>query len=52
MPSFEVLRRVPPVRTNVSEERMTSIVMVTRIGELERMLEVTSNRIKRRRNIM
>jgi hypothetical protein len=34
MPSSGMLRRVALVRTDVSEERFTSIVRVTRIGEL------------------
>jgi hypothetical protein len=35
MPSSGMLRRVAPVRTDVSEERVASIIGVTRIGELE-----------------
>jgi hypothetical protein len=35
---------VPLVRTDISEERIASIIMVTRIGELETTLPVTSNR--------
>jgi hypothetical protein len=31
------------VRTDVSEERNASIIRVTKIDELERMLAVTSN---------
>jgi hypothetical protein len=38
-----VLRRVALVRNDVSEELRTSIIRVTRIGELE-TLAVTSNR--------
>jgi hypothetical protein len=34
MPSFEMLRRVALVRTEISEERNASIIWVTRIGEL------------------
>jgi hypothetical protein len=33
-----MLRRVILVRTNVSEERITSIIRVTRIGELDTIL--------------
>jgi hypothetical protein len=36
-------RRVALVRTDVSEERNASIIRVTRIGELETTLAVTSN---------
>jgi predicted hotdog family 3-hydroxylacyl-ACP dehydratase len=39
-----MLRRVAPVRTDVSEELSASIIRVTRIGELGTMLAVTSNR--------
>jgi hypothetical protein len=35
-----MLRRVTLVRTDVSEERMTSIIRVTRIGELVTTLAV------------
>jgi hypothetical protein len=45
-----MLRRVALLRTDVSEERITSIIMVTRIGELGKMLVVTSNRSTLRRN--
>jgi hypothetical protein len=34
MPSSEMLRRVALVRTDVSEERGSSFIRVTRIGEL------------------
>jgi hypothetical protein len=37
-----MLRRVALVRYDVSEERIASIIRVTRIGELERTLAVTS----------
>jgi hypothetical protein len=49
MPSFGMLRRVALVRTDVSEERIASIIRVTRIGELGK-LAVTSNRRALRRN--
>jgi hypothetical protein len=39
-----MLRRVALVRTDVSEEFRTSIMIVTRIGELGTTLAVTSNR--------
>jgi ABC-type taurine transport system substrate-binding protein len=39
-----MLRRVALVGTKVSKERITSIIRVTRIGELGTTLAVTSNR--------
>jgi hypothetical protein len=36
-------RRVPLLRTYVSKERIISIIKVTKIGELETTLPVTSN---------
>jgi hypothetical protein len=39
-----MLRRVALVRTDVSEELSASFIGVTRIGELETTLGVTSNR--------
>jgi hypothetical protein len=42
MPSSGMLRRAALVRTEVSEERSTSIIRVTRIGELGTTLGVTS----------
>jgi hypothetical protein len=48
MPSSEMLRRVALVRTDVSAKRITSIIKVTRIGELG-TLAVTSNRSTLRR---
>jgi hypothetical protein len=44
-----MLRRVALVRTDVSEERFTPIIRVTRIGERGTTLAVTSNRRKLRR---
>jgi hypothetical protein len=41
-----MLRRVAFVRTDVSEENVASVIGVTRIGELETSLPVTSNRSK------
>jgi thioester reductase-like protein len=43
MPSYGMLRRVALVRTEVSEERIASIIRVTRIGELGTTLAITSN---------
>jgi hypothetical protein len=43
------LRRVVLIRTEVSEERIASIIRVTKIGELDK-LAVTSNRHTLRRN--
>jgi hypothetical protein len=39
-----MLHRVALVRTDVSEEHSTTFIRVTRIGELETTLAVTSNR--------
>jgi hypothetical protein len=50
MPSSGMLRRVAIARTNVSEERITSIIMVTRIGEQGKKLAVSSNGRTLRRN--
>jgi hypothetical protein len=44
MASSWMLRRVALVGTDVSEELSASIFRVTRIGELETTLVVTSNR--------
>jgi hypothetical protein len=46
-----MLRRVALARTNASEERVASIIRVTRIHELETTLAVTSNRRTLRRNM-
>jgi hypothetical protein len=43
MASSGMLRRVALVRTDVSEELSASFIKVTRIGELETTLAVTSN---------
>jgi hypothetical protein len=51
MPFSGMLRRVALVRTDDSEERITSINRVTRIGELRTKLAVTSNRSTLRGNI-
>jgi hypothetical protein len=45
-----MLRPVALVRTDVSMERITSIVTVTRIGELGTMLALISNRSVLKRN--
>jgi hypothetical protein len=52
MPSSGMLRRVDLVRIDVSEERITHIIRVTRINELGTMLVVTINRSKLRGNVM
>jgi hypothetical protein len=44
MASSGMLRHVVLVRTEVSEELSASFIRVTRIGELETTLSVTSNR--------
>jgi hypothetical protein len=49
MPSFGMLRRVALVGTDILEELMTSIIRMTRIGELG-TLALTSNRHTLRRN--
>jgi hypothetical protein len=46
MPSSGMLRRVVLVRTDVSEERIVSIIRLARTGELGTKLAVTSNRSK------
>jgi hypothetical protein len=45
-----MLRRVALVRTDVSEEPSASLIWVTRIGEQETTIAVTSNRRTLRRN--
>jgi hypothetical protein len=50
MVSSGVLRRVAFVRTDVSEEISANFIRVTRIGELETSLAVTSNRRTLRKN--
>jgi hypothetical protein len=50
MASSGMLRRVALVRTDVSEERVASIIRVTRIGAMGTALAVTSNRRALRRN--
>jgi hypothetical protein len=52
MPSSGMLCGVALVRTNVSEERIASVIMVTGIIELGSTLAVTSNRSTLRRNSM
>jgi hypothetical protein len=43
MPSSGMLHRVTLVRTDDPEEHIASIITVTTIGEVKRMLSVTSN---------
>jgi hypothetical protein len=50
MPSSRMLPPVALVRTDVSEERSTSIIRVTRFGEIRKKLAVTSNQGMLRRN--
>jgi hypothetical protein len=50
MASSGILLRVALVRAGVSEERMASIIRVTRIGELETTVAVTSYRRTLQRN--
>jgi hypothetical protein len=38
MPSSGMLRHVAPIRTDISDERITSVIRVTRIGELGTLL--------------
>jgi hypothetical protein len=47
-----MLRRVSLLRADVSEERNTSIIRVTRVSELEITLAVTSSRRTLQRNTM
>jgi hypothetical protein len=47
MVSSGMLRRVALVRTGISEELSSSLIRVTRIGELGTTLAVTSNRAAR-----
>jgi hypothetical protein len=49
MPSSGMLCRLAVIRIDFSEERSASIIRVT-IGELRKMLAVTSNRRTQRRN--
>jgi hypothetical protein len=50
MPSSGTLHSEDLLRTYVSEELITSTIKVTRLGELEAALAVTSNRSTLRRN--
>jgi hypothetical protein len=50
MVSSAMLRRVALVTSDVSEELSASFIRVTRIGELETALALTSNRRTLRRN--
>jgi hypothetical protein len=50
MPNSGMLSRVTIIRTDVSEELSTSIIIVTRISEIGTMLALTSNRRTLRKN--
>jgi hypothetical protein len=50
MASSGLLRRVALVRTDVSKENISSVMKVTRIGELGTLLAVISNRGRLRSN--
>jgi hypothetical protein len=50
MAASGMLRYVAHLRTDVSEELRSSIIRVTRIGELRTKLAVTCNHNKLRRN--
>jgi hypothetical protein len=52
MPSLGILRRMAFVRTDVSEERIASIIRVARFDELGTTLAVISNRSTLRRYIV
>jgi hypothetical protein len=52
MPSSVMLCRVALVRTDVPEERIASIIRLTRIGDIGKTLAVTRNRSMMRRNCM
>jgi hypothetical protein len=51
MPSSGMLCRVGLVGSDVSEERVASIIRVTKIGEIGIVLQVNSNRIKQRASV-
>jgi hypothetical protein len=51
MLSSEMLHCVAPVKTNFSEEHSTSVIRVTRSGELRARLAVTNNRRTVQRNV-
>jgi hypothetical protein len=51
MASSGMLRSVALVRTDVSEERSTSLIRVTRIGELGTTVAATSKRRTLQRNV-
>jgi hypothetical protein len=52
MASSGMLRRVALVRTDISKERIASIIRETRIAELGTTLAITSNRSTLRRNVI
>jgi hypothetical protein len=51
MPSSGMLRRVAPLRTDVSEECIASVIRMIRIGELGTTLAVTRNRSTHRASV-
>jgi hypothetical protein len=51
MSSSAILRRVAPVRADVSEECITSVIRITRIGELGIFVETSVLTRATRRNI-
>jgi hypothetical protein len=51
MPSSGILHRVALVRTDVSEELSASMIRVTRISEVRKMLALISNRRTLRRKV-
>jgi hypothetical protein len=52
VPSSQMGRCVALAKNDVSDERTSSIIRLTRIDELGTTLAVTSNRITLRRNVM
>jgi hypothetical protein len=52
MSPFGMLSHVALVRTNASEEHITSIIRLTKIGKLGTALAITSNQNTLQRNTM